>query len=461
MAKDKARQGQGGWRTGAAGMWTAAAVAMLSACGGGGSEVARGSALDWRTALPDSGVSVGPAVQVSPDAVYFRPSDVATLRQLERASAHVVASAGKAQRRAAADPSASEVGVLLWGRPMACGGTEGGAAGVAAPSDAKLQTLSRLTGLPSQRTPAATRWSSEPANHDCGAEKASESGATAIYVDTQEGIGGIGMVTTTGFQADGKRAALRPLDANGEDGSGANAGTAGSAMTFRPPQRQAGGTLPWSATGAAARLRTRQQVASLTLRRGTQATVQVRQLLRATFVNADCVKDKRPAACQLQYELDTVLARSEVNGSTAQDAFELNGHVTLEPARGGAAVVRGGLGAPGETTREPHSGLALFTSQGSATQHGTFAPRTFDATVSLDQLLNAARMVAAQQLGVAPSQLSSEQMSQRWGNRWDARDAWVLQSAEVGQEVYNPDDAGRVEIAGGVLDLYAGSQALR
>ncbi|HSI48190.1 MAG TPA: hypothetical protein VLA61_07975 [Ideonella sp.] len=434
-------------------MATLTAVAVLCACGGG-VDLARGNALD-------NGTSTGPAVQLSADAVYFRPADVATLRQLEKASARVVASAGKAQRRAAADPSASDVGVLLWGRPMACGGAEGAAATVAVPTDAKLQALSRLTGLPAQRTPASTRWSSEPANHECGGEKASQSGATAIFVDTQEGAGGIGMVTTTGIQADGKRAALRPLDAAGEDGSGANAGTAGSAMTFRPPQRQAGGTLPWSAAGAAARLRTRQQVASLTLRRGTQATVQVRQLLRATFVNADCAKGQRAAACQLQYELDTVLARSEVHASSAQDAFELNGHVTLEPARGGAAVVRGSLGGPGETTREPHSGFGLFTSQGSSTQHGTFAPRTFDATISLDQLLNAARVVAAQQLGVAPAQLSAEQMSQRWGSRWDARDAWVLQSAEVGQEVYNPDDAGRVEIAGGVLDLYAGSQAPR
>ena len=61
-------------------------------------------------------------------------------------------------------------------------------------------------------------------------------------------------------------------------------------------------------------------------------------------------------------------------------------------------------------------------------------------------------------LRVDVSKVGDSDVAAMWGSAWNDRDSWVLLSSFVGQEVYNPDGARRVQIAGGFRDLYVGPQ---
>jgi hypothetical protein len=126
--------------------------------------------------------------------------------------------------------------------------------------------------------------------------------------------------------------------------------------------------------------------------------------------------------------------------------------------QGNIPIVDGPIYASGQMTSDSKTRLPLFVSQGSATQHQPFAGRTFDVTISFDQLQNVLRIVAASRLSVDRAILSDAQIASVWGSAWNDRNAWVLLTGHVGQEVYNPSSTHKVQIGGGFKSLYVGPQ---
>jgi hypothetical protein len=97
-------------------------------------------------------------------------------------------------------------------------------------------------------------------------------------------------------------------------------------------------------------------------------------------------------------------------------------------------------------------------SQGSATQHASFSGRTFDVTIGFDQLQHVLRIVASRKLSVDLASVTDAQVASIWGRAWNERNAWVLLTGHVGQEVYNPSAEHKVQIGGGFKSLYIGPQ---
>ena len=114
--------------------------------------------------------------------------------------------------------------------------------------------------------------------------------------------------------------------------------------------------------------------------------------MMATFLNTTCLRNVSGQPCQVQYLFNTAIARSGVSNWSQVSWFK-NGDVWFDPAQGGIPIVDGPIYASGQMTTDSKTRLPLFVSQGSATQHAAFSGRTFDVTISFDQLV--AEMVAA------------------------------------------------------------------
>jgi hypothetical protein len=179
--------------------------------------------------------------------------------------------------------------------------------------------------------------------------------------------------------------------------------------------------------------------------------------MMATFLNNTCARTVSGQPCQVQYLFNTAIARSGVSDWSQVSWFK-NGDVWFDPAQGGIPIVDGPIFASGQLTMDSRTRLPLFVSQGSATQHGSFSGRTFDVTISFEQLQNVLRIVAASRLGVELAALTDAQVAMVWGAAWNSREAWTVLSGDVGQEVYNPDSAYKVQIGGGFRSLYVGPQ---
>ena len=111
----------------------------------------------------------------------------------------------------------------------------------------------------------------------------------------------------------------------------------------------------------------------------------------------------------------------------------------------------------GKTVTDTDSGLALYSSAGVESQHATFSNQPFDMRISFSQLLNAARIIAARQLNISPSQVTDEQMAARWSAQWNQPASWTLVSSTFGHEIYNDASSTRhSHIGGGLQSLYVG-----
>ena len=84
------------------------------------------------------------------------------------------------------------------------------------------------------------------------------------------------------------------------------------------------------------------------------------------------------------------------------------------------------------------------------------APR--DRAIGFDQLQSVLRIVTGRKLSVDTAAVTDEQLASVWGSAWNDRNAWVMLSGDVGQEVYNPDSTRKVQIGGGFKSLYVGPQ---
>jgi hypothetical protein len=430
-------------------------MAMLAAaCGGGGGgstdEPVKGG-IDEQP--QDNGDSTGPAPKDGPDALYFRPAAaLAAAGAIDRLS-------GGSQLFAAWNPNDPKTALKPGMKVMFFGSAQGCAAGTQGPlaslSDSRLSKVASLTSLSHSAALPALRWTPAGSTKGCDEQAQGRDGASAVFVNAHDSAGAVGMLTTSGKQDDGAAPFFGPFGAGGQNGAGTNAYITGTFVNFRQPWWVADPLQPWTGS-AVARVRSVQSMGAVQLDTAGDA-VQGKQQMMATFLNPTCARTVTGQPCQVQYLFNTAIARSGVS-DWSQVSWFRSGDVWFDPAQGGIPIVDGPIHASGQLTSDSKTKLPLFVSQGSATQHKTFGGRTFDVTISFEQLQNVLRIVAASKLGVELAGLTDAQVAEVWGAAWNDREAWVLLSADVGQEVYNPDSTRKVQIGGGFSSLYVGPQ---
>lgn len=431
------------------------AIALLvSACGGGGGgDTAPETGGGGGEQAQDNGNSTGPTPQDGPDVLYFRPSAA-----LAAAGAVDKVSGGN-KLFAAWNPRDPNTALKPGMKVMFFGSAQGCAAGTEGPlvslADSRLAAVASLTSMPHAAALPALRWTPAAASAGCDAEAQGRSGASTVFLNADDSSGAVGMLTTSGKQDDGNAPFFGPFGAGGQNGAGTNAHITGTFVNFRQPWGVADPLQPWIGN-AAARVRSVQSMGAVQLDTAGEA-VQAKQQMMATFLNTTCIRTLTGQPCQVQYLFNTAIARSGVSDWSQVSWFK-NGDVWFDPVQGNIPIVDGPIYASGQMTTDSKTRLPLFVSQGSATQHQAFAGRTFDVTISFDQLQNVLRIVAASRLSVDRASLSDAQIASVWGSAWNDRNAWVLLTGHVGQEVYNPSSTHKVQIGGGFKSLYIGPQ---
>lgn len=443
----------------------AVVAALLTACGGGGGGGDTASGSTPPTEQPsDGGAGSGggaptaPALTLGNDAFDFAPGASTGTR-----AALDTAVAGGSALFAAWNPGNPQtvlrpgMKVLFFGTATGCPrGTEGPLASV---DDAALARVAALTGMAADAATPDLRWTPSARVAGCADSVQGRTGASTVFVNAADN-GGVGLYTTSGVQDDGNASFMGPFDSGGQNGAGTNAGITGTFVNFRQPLGQADPVQPWTG-GAKARLYSTQNMAAFNVGAGSGETVQVKQQIVATFLNRSCLSELKSSGmpCQVQYLANTGIARSGVSDWSTVSWFR-EGGLWFDPAQGGIPIIDGPIKPAGSDTLDESTGLSLFSSQGAATQHGTFRALTFDVTISFTQLTHVMRMTTARMLGsgTTPAAVSEAQLAAHWGSGWNDRSQWVLLTADVGQEVYNPGARRRVEVAGGFSRLYVGAQ---
>lgn len=422
--------------------------ALLSACGGGG-----GSDTSSAPGETPQNTVTPPALNTGPDAFHFAPSAATA------APGVLDTVAGGTELLAAWNPNNGDTVLSPGMKVMFFGRAEGCAAGsqgpLTTPSGDRLSQVQTLTGM-SARASAGMRWVASANTSVCDEQVRAKRGASAVFVNADDTDGGVGILTSSGVQADGSRSFLGPYASTGQNGKGDNAYITGTFVNFRHAGWSSDPLQPWL-NGTKARLRSVQGIATAKVEGSSADVVQVKQQMMATFYNNQCRVDQPGKPCQIQYLMNTAILRSGVTDWSTQGWYQ-NAKVWFDPVQGGIPIVSGPIESSGVTTTDSEFAMSIWSSQGSASQHGNFAPRAFDVTVSFDQLLNVVRITTARFVNKAPTAVTAADMVAVWGSDWNSPQAWSVLSVDVGQEVYNPDSAFRAEIGGGFKDLYVGPQ---
>lgn len=427
---------------------------LVAACGGGGGGAEDPPPVGGGNEQPqDNGNSTGPTPQDGPDALYFRPgSALAAAGALDKVSGGdaLFAVWNPQDQQAALKPGLK---IMFFGTAQGCqAGVQGPLAAV---SDERLADVARLTGMAHGAAAPTLRWTPAGGSAGCSNEAQARSGASAVYLNADDSAGGVGMLTTSGKQDDSGAPFFGPYGRGGQNGAGTNAHIGGTFVNFRQAWSVADPLQPWIG-GAVARVRSVQSMGAAQVDTAGEA-VQAKQQMMATFLNPTCLRENSGQPCQIQYLFNTAIVRSGVTDWSKVSWFQ-QGDVWFDPVQGGIPIVDGPIRASGAVTTDSKTGLPLFVSQGSATQHGSFSGRTFDVTISFEQLQHVLRIVAGRKLSVDPGSVSDTQVASVWGRAWNERNAWVLLTGHVGQEVYNPSSEHRVQIGGGFRSLYVGPQ---
>ena len=327
-------------------------------------------------------------------------------------------------------------------------------------SDAEFSAAQVRTGMAADAVTAATRWTPSGSTPACGATAQDRSGPNWIFLNPSDTGGGIGMFTQGGLDAAGQKPFLTTTSPAGIDGTGYNANGLANFVAFRQAWNDANAIRPWlSSTDQAAveaRVVSHQSMGSADVGVNDGTTVQVKQQIMVSLINTECQKGvQRP--CQIQYLFNTAAVRAGVTDWEAQSP-SAQGKVWFDRVQAGLPIVAGMVPAKGGAVLDVETGLPLYRSAGAATQHGAFFNQPFDLRISFGELQNAARIVAARQMGIAASAVTDEQMAARWTAQWNQPQAWTLVSSTFGHEIYNAAATTRhSHIAGGFRDLYVGS----
>jgi hypothetical protein len=435
---------------------TVSAAAMtLAACGGGG-----GGATEAVTSTPQTETpanvetSTGPSPVLGADSFMFEPdASLAVEGAIDEVAGGDALFTGWNPHNA---PEMMRPGmkVVFFGAATGCSaGTQGTATSV---TDDRLSQLASLSSVSASAAGPKLRWSPSGNVEGCDASVKDAIAPSGVFLNANDAAGAVGLLTSSGRQSDGSVPFFGPFTAAGQDGNGTNKFITGSFVNFRQAWWAADPLQPWVGS-AAARVRSEQTVGLASAPGASGVGAQVKQQMMATFLNPTCLGEGKGNACQMQYMLNTNMVQNGVSDWSQVSWFQ-RGSVWFDSVQGGMPIVEGPILGSGGITTDDTSGLELFRSQGSATQHGTFSNRTFDITISFDALQSVMRITTGRKFGVAAAAVTDGQIATLWGSRWNDRNAWVLLAADVAQEVYNPDSNYKVEIAGGFKSLFVGPQ---
>ena len=312
-----------------------------------------------------------------------------------------------------------------------------------------------LQGASTQR--ANMTWYPDNTAGNCDHSNGIEQGPSVVNVQTGGSTPNVSMATGTNAGA----GFLQPFTNAGQLGTGgANKYLLGSFFHMRQAWGYDGSGLHTFATGGA-RIVSTQNVTQAEVEgpNASEGYNQVQQEMLVTFLNTTCINGGFSSThpCQLQYDLMMHVARTGVSDWTTQSWYQ-NLSVWSDPGQGGIPVVSGRIADQGVEQADGASGVSLWTSQGNSTQHGTFSAVNFDIRISMQQLMNAITVMVAQIHSESVNNVTTDQMVASWGADWNNPAAWVLLSAGVGQEVFNPYSDRTTQIAGSFSRLYVGPQ---
>jgi hypothetical protein len=353
--------------------------------------------------------------------------------------------------------------VNFFGRAEGCvQGANNGPVG--AGNDALLPAVAAATGVATTTT-AVTRWAPSGSYAPCTGDAWSRQGPNMVVLNPQDSAqGGMGLYTRTGPDSEGSTSLMRPFDALGQNGAGANAFINGTFVTVREDWRNTAHK-PWLGTGPSlpvARVVATQSVQAFQV--GTEVianqAVQAKQQVTVGFINPICMAEGASSTrpCQLSYLFNTAIQRAGVDDWSTVSWFQ-NGKVWFDPAQGGTPIIDLPVRPAGTTVVDEASGLGLYESRGNATQHATFQDFNFDMRISFAQLQNVLRIVTARNLSISPASVTDAQLATQWGVAWNDRNAWALLSASSAQEVHNPISNRSALIGGNFKQLYVGPQS--
>lgn len=436
----------------------ALALAAMSACGGGGGAAAEEPAGNTPGENPQGGTTVlidalpqgTQALKLAVDSRWADPAQAQALFGGETVAGWNIR-----------DPQRAMVPgmkIAFFGVSDDC---EADAANgpVVAGAAAGFASAQALTGMAADAVAEATRWTPSGRTPQCQASAQDKTGPNWIFLNPSDTQGGIGMLTQVGPDLSGQRPFLAATSPSGIDGTGYNANGLANFVAFRRAWNTESSIRPWlSGTDGStveARIVSRQSMGSTNVGPVDGQVVQVKQQIMVSLINTECQKGlQRP--CQIQYLFNTAAVRAGVTDWEAHSPAR-DGKVWFDKAQAGLPIVAGLVPAQGGLVVDVESRLPLYRSAGAATQHQAFRDQPFDLRVSFAELQNAARIIAARQLGVSPAAVTDEQMATRWSAKWNSPQAWTLVSSTFGHEIYNAASTTRhSHIGGGFRDLYVG-----
>lgn len=458
-----ARSESRGFRRAAIAVALLALSAALSACGGGGgggtdaSAQGGGSGSGTGSGSGSGSGSSAPVKGTAGSFYFLADASVAQAAGLEQATGGSTFAAWNPQD--ATNTNRPGLKVSFFGAAAGCAGVHNGKVGGGDAS--QFAAGLALTGV-SAPADSALRWTPEGQAAGCAASSQSASGDSLVALSGKAG-GAMAILTASGPHTDGSPAFFGPFGAQGQNGAGGNAFIDGTFVAFRQDWSSANAPLPFARTNTA-RVYSVQGIASQSGITDAPSgnVVQAKQEVLATFINPTCVSEAAAAgvkrSCQVQYVLATGIFRAGVSDWSTVGWFNA-GKVWFDAVQGGATIVEGPVRASGQITTDAASGLALFASAGSATQHQTFASATFDIRIGFDELQNAMRLAVSKQLSLPVATVTDAQVAALFGSTWNVASSWATMAGSVGQELYNPVDGWQAWIGGSFSALYIGPSA--
>jgi hypothetical protein len=349
--------------------------------------------------------------------------------------------------------------ILFWGDAQACNG--GGLNGpVSAGPDDDFQQALLKTKVSGNAVTPQTRWTPSGNSDQCSADVQSKTGPTWIFINPVFG-GHVGMYTHVGPKSSGEAPFLQATGSAGIDGEGYNANGQANFVAFRQAWGAKTAIQPWKNENgevAEARVVMRQTLGSTEVGEYDGATVQVKQQAMISVINTECQKSLKGKAgpCSIQYLFNTASVRAGVTDWEAKSPSQ-QGRVWFDKAQASIPIVAGMVPTVGKEVLDKNYSLALYRSEGNASLHSAKGDVDFDIRIRFSELLNGARIIAAEGLSTQPSEITDQNMVDRWGSQWNDPSKWTLVATMFGQEIYNDAFLARPSwIGGGFSTIYVG-----